>query len=259
MDKQYKLDFAHPLQSWPSQDCFPLNLKNEKRTIMEVVFNDLQNSDEYLIITGFTSLANIIETFGSEKLKDLKRVRILIGFEPEVRKRKKWKKVYISDEIRDYWLERNIDFRLGGAIIKTIELIKSNNLDFRVLDHLHAKIYVGSTHAILGSANFSINGLTTQKEGNLRSPNSEETYKGMKLVAENFWENGRDYNEKMKSLLEELLQKVPWEYALARAIAEIIEENWLSDYPILKRKFDEANLWPFQKAGVAKALHLLEH
>lgn len=259
LDKQYKLDFTHPLQSWPSQGCFPLNLKNENRTVLDVVLNDLKNSDEYLIITGFTSLANVIETFGSEKFKDLKRVRILIGFEPEVRKRKKWKKVHIRDEIRDYWLERNIDVFLGGAIIKTIELIKSNHLDFRVLDHLHAKIYVGSTHAILGSANFSINGLTAQKEGNFRSPNPEATYEGMKLIAENFWENGSDYNERMISLLEELLQKVPWQYALARSIAEIIEENWLSDYPILKRKFDEANLWPFQKAGVAKALHLLEH
>ena len=50
-----------------------------------------------------------------------------------------------------------------------IEKIKSGLVTFRIYDRLHAKIYVFDHSVILGSANFSKNGLTRQYEANLRT------------------------------------------------------------------------------------------
>jgi hypothetical protein len=94
---QQLMDFDNPpppLVVWPDQYLFPLNLKegDVKRTVLTVVEEDIAASESYLVVTGFTSLAHIIELFGGRVGFDrLREVRIVLGFEPELRERKLWK------------------------------------------------------------------------------------------------------------------------------------------------------------------------
>ena len=255
-DKQILIDFDNPPYQWPSQDNFPLN--EEANKVKEILLQDIDESTSYLIITGFTSLANIVEIFGVRDLSK-KSIRILLGYEPDIKKRKRWKNISLSEEINEYWIDKGIDTFHGGMLIKTIEHIKSGNITFRIKEKLHAKIYVGDNHAVLGSSNFSKLGITTQKEANTRfhkDLDDNTRYDDTKQIAENFWEYGSEFD--MVKLLKELLQKVPWEQALARAIAEIIEGNWISNYPLFQEKIKAANLWPYQISGLSKSLILLE-
>ncbi|WP_422350761.1 SNF2-related protein [Flagellimonas sp.] len=267
--QQIAIDFDHHYHEWPSQDDFPVN--EDGRRIKDVILNDLGNSKEYLIITGFTSLANIVEIFGNEPLNIKRKTKILLGFEPQVQKRKSYARTPLSETIKEFWIDKGIDVLKGGMVIHTIEHIKKGNVEFRIKERQHSKIYVGDHHAILGSANFSIQGTTTQKEATIRvgsqpasdsepSAGQEELnwyqYHSIKQKAQNFWAEGEAYD--MQSLLRQLLQKVPWEHALARGLAEILEGNWISNYPEFKRKIDDAGLWPFQISGLAKSMILLD-
>ncbi len=139
---------------------------------MQVVLEDIALSERYLVVTGFTSLAHIIELFGGKvsfgKLQD---VRIVLGFEPELRERKLWKSAELDKDIKEYWAGQHYSLLNGGVVIKVIELINEGRICFRLSDGLHAKIYVGDQHTILGSANFSKNGTTLQHEANIRIAN----------------------------------------------------------------------------------------
>src|SRR5690606_33532522 len=120
------------------------------------------------IVTGFTSLSNLIVFFCSQDFEKLESTRILIGFEPNVRGRKKYLRFKLDKEIKDYWLKRGLSIMLGGAVINLIDKIDKGIIEFKYKDKLHAKLYVGDKHAILGSSNFSKNGLNYQEEANIR-------------------------------------------------------------------------------------------
>jgi len=260
-DFQTSFDFeAH---KWPDQVLFPLNLKSYNRTVESVVYKDIEESSEYIIITGFTSLSNLVDLFGSKDFQNLKKVRILIGFEPNIRGRKKYVKLKLDKEIKDYWLKKGLSIMLGGAIINLIDKIDKGKIEFRHKDKLHAKIYVGNDSAVLGSSNFSKNGLNYQEEANIRiNKNSGQTekeqYEAIKLIAESYYEDATSYNDKMKELLMELIKEVTWEEALARAIAEILEGNWLNDYKAILTKLEQTKLWPTQWKGITQAVSILQ-
>ena len=131
--------------------------------MLEEIKKDINESEEYLVITGFTSLAHIVTFLGNIDFQKTKRIRVVLGFEPELRKRKFWKPAELTKEIKDYWADLNYSLLNGGEVIHTIELIKKGILEFRFSDKQHAKLYIGSTHAILGSANFSKNGNYTER------------------------------------------------------------------------------------------------
>ena len=50
---------------WPPAHKYPLN--NEQGIVKSWFEKDLSHSDEYLILTGFSSLEYLIEQFGNEK------------------------------------------------------------------------------------------------------------------------------------------------------------------------------------------------
>lgn len=249
---------------WPKQDDFPINNYTHERTVKQVVIRDIKNSEEYLIITGFTSLANLIEIFGINDFFRLKKLKVVLGFEPEAINRKKWPTYNLATEVKNYWLRQGISIILGGAILNLIEHIKLKRFDFRLLDKLHAKLYIGDKHAILGSANFSKNGITKQQEANIRvalTGDERETYQynETKLLAENFYDLAEDYNDRLIELLNKLLKDVTWEEALARAVAEVTEGEWLKEYPELYRAVIETELWPTQKMGISKAMYVIQN
>lgn len=224
---------------------------------MEVVLEDITDSENYLVVTGFTSLAHLIEIFGGKiSFSKLKEVRIVLGFEPELRERKFWKNAELDKDVKDYWAGQHYSLLNGGVVIKVIELILSKKLCFRLSDGLHAKIYVGDLHTILGSANFSKNGTTIQHEANIRVDGGQ--YQEIKQIAENYYRLGKPYNDTIIELLRNLLKLTTWEEALARAIAELLDRPWLNDIPELYSKLNSLKLWPSQRLGLGQAMYILQ-
>ncbi|MES2373372.1 MAG: SNF2-related protein [Bacteroidota bacterium] len=246
---------------WPDHNRYPLNRKKGNATVEEVIYSDIEKSVGYLIITGFTSLSNLVDYFGSNEFEKLKTIRILIGFEPNIRGRRKYQPVKLDKEIKEYWLKKGLSIMSGGAVMRLIQKIDSGIVEFRYRDKLHAKLYVGDEFAMLGSSNFSKNGLTTQEEANIRVNQTEDEknqYQAIKQIAENYFEEATDYNDKIKDLLQELIQQTGWEEALARAIAELLEGDWLDEYREILDKLKSANLWPTQWKGLAQAISILQ-
>lgn len=256
---------------WPPQDKFPLNLKNLGRRIFREIKKDVNESTSFLIVTGFTSLAQIIDFFGKDTdFSFTKKIKVVIGWEPIFRERKKYKEVELQDEVKNYWLENNYSIiaKGGGYVIRIIELIENKNVDFRIYngsrDRLHAKIYVGDIHAQAGSANFSETGLNSQLEfmmrvSNLSSQDEKSYYDSFKMTAESYYQLSDDYNDKLVELLKGLLSVVTWQEALSRAIHEILDRNSMYDeLPELHRKVNSLKLWPSQRLGLHQALMILQ-
>lgn len=84
--KQLPLNFD--TDKWPKQEDFPLNIPTLERKVSSIVYDDIENSEEFTIITGFTSLSNLVDLFGNKDYKKLKYIRIVIGFEPHLKSRK---------------------------------------------------------------------------------------------------------------------------------------------------------------------------
>lgn len=247
----------------PAQGKFPLNLKEQGRTVRDILLNDIRNSENYLILTGFTSLANLIDVFGAAEYPKLKQLRVVIGFDLDERVSKKMSHYSLPVEIKNYWVKQNVSIRLCGPILNIIEKIKNRTYDFRVKDRLHAKIYVGDTTAILGSSNFSKSGTIFQAEANIRvesltSNKEKEQYADIKRIAEYYCNNADDYNAELIELFNKLLKDATWEEAIARAVAEILESKWMKDYPALYQALITHKLWPSQKIGIARAMKIIQ-
>jgi superfamily II DNA or RNA helicase/HKD family nuclease len=257
---QTSLDFESP--RWPDHNSFPLNKKTGRNTVEDVIYHDIELSTDYIIVTGFTSLSNLVDYFGSIKFKQLENVRILIGFEPNIRGRRKYQAIKLDKEIKEYWVKKGLSIMSGGAIIRLIQKIDEGKVTFKYRDKLHAKLYVGDTFAVLGSSNFSKNGLTTQEEANIRvsreDQNEQFQYNAIKLIAESYYEEAFPYNDKIKELLQNLIQLTSWQEALARAIAELLEGEWLAEYKDILEKLKSTNLWPTQWKGLAQAVSILQ-
>jgi len=253
------IDFDQP--KWPDQLAFPLNFKTLGRSVEAVVYADISYSITFTIITGFTSLSNLVDLFGSRDHENLKVVRVLIGFEPNIKGRKSYPRLGLDKEIKEYWIKKGLSILQGGAVIHLIEKIRQGKIEFRFRDKLHAKIYVGDLHATMGSSNFSRNGLNSQEEANIRvakSGQNTEQYVAIKQIADSYYEDAAPYNQKIIALLENLIGEASWEEALARAIAEMLEGNWLNEYKEIIARLQQASLWPTQWKGLAQAVSILQ-
>ena len=251
--------------TWPSNEKFPLNIIHEGRNILSVITEDIKNSKSYLIVTGYTSLFHIIKFLGNDSnIQNCQVIEVVLGFEPEVKQRKKWGTTKLDLEIKEYWLKRGFSILDGGNIIKIIELVKSNKIRFKFLNPLHAKINVGTSYAMMGSANFSNNGLTKQLEADIRVGKNDlnifeqQQYKDIKTIARNYYEAGNNFQQGIIELLEQLLKLTKWEEALARAISELLEGKWFSKLSEVYTQFENIQLWPFQEKNLAEALYILQ-
>ncbi|MFL5788311.1 MAG: SNF2-related protein, partial [Flavisolibacter sp.] len=227
------------------------------------MLKDIRGSESYLIITGFTSLSQLVEIFGGVQYPSLKSLRIVIGFDPDERIGRRLAHYSLPTEIKNYWLRQNISIRLCGPIINLIEKIKEGTYTFRVKDKLHAKLYIGQSAAILGSSNLSKSGTVKQAEANIRvQPSVNDTekqqYESIKQLGEHFYSLAEDYNSQLIELLQKLLKDATWQESLARAIAEILESKWMKDYPVLYNALLNHQLWPSQKMGIAKAMKIIQ-
>jgi superfamily II DNA or RNA helicase len=258
---------AIDLKIWPEQFHYPINLPSSsgfRRRVHEVIADDVTASSQYLIITGFTSLNHLI-FFLSEKVdwEKMDTIRISLGWEPRGKTKKKWAPFEVGREVKDYWLDRGLWIDQGGAVLRLSELINQDRVLVRYYSHQHAKIYVGDQHIILGSANFSGQGTTTQREANIRIAKGDEyhhpTYDNLQLIAENYYQEAECYKEGLLELLSKLMSVVSWEVALARAIAVLLGTQALDDLPDCQAKIKAMNLWPLQNQGLGMSLSLLQN
>lgn len=261
--KQQQLFEHNYLLSWPSQSKFPLNEKSTGARVKDILIRDTHNTSQLLIVTGFTSLAHLIEIFGSSDIPNLEKVRVVFGFDIDQRVGKKPIHFSLSTEVKNYWAKQDVSLSLCSAVINLIEKVKSGSFEVRMIRHIHAKLYVGDNTAMLGSSNFSKTGIdSNQREANIRVTHSNEheaeQYRNIKQIAENFFDLGVDYNKEFIELLEKLFKDANWEEALARAIAEILENKWMLNYPVLYRSIMGSNLWPTQQSGIAKAIKIIQ-
>jgi superfamily II DNA/RNA helicase len=252
---QIAIDFDRSL---PDELDFLTNQEN--KFAEKILLKDIEESKTYLIITGFSSLSYLTKKLVS--IKSIPESTIVLGNEPIFRSEHNQyahKRVQLKDEVRDYWLEEGFSIGLCGAVIQLIELINAGTVKFKILEGLHAKIYVGDNYAILGSSNFSSNGLRNQKEANRRVAKGKKEYDEIKQIAEYYEKQSLDFNTEMLELLKQLLQKVKWQEALARAIAEIIEGDWMKKYPSIIDSINRFKLWPTQKQAIGQALYIFDN
>ena len=221
------------------------------------------------MVTGFSTLDRIIDYVAD--LDNSTSVRILLGSEPTSSRKDKFE--LDSDDaflesIKEHYLEAGISILYSAKLLLCIERLKSGAIQARYSRRLHAKIYVTDHAATLGSSNFTDPGLRRQTESNARFQcydhartrrQEEEHCRFLELsqLAENYWNNSKDYKSQLLELLNQLLCFVTWEEAVARASAELLEGDWVQSYIDTLPPGDHIQLWPFQRQGIAQALYIL--
>lgn len=253
------------LLSWPPQDRFPLNRPSE--TVRRVVLEDLAGSDAFTVVAGYSSVGELIELLArwAEAHDDPNGAKVLFGAEPFASGAKSFgdPRAAFTNEARDYWLRNNVSILLSAKVLQVIDLVESGAVSARIVagdTPLHAKIYVGSDAASIGSSNYTRNGLAKQAEANarfVRSGDDKSRYRELAAIAANYWELGEPWDEEFLELLRLLLKLVSWRESLARACAELLEGDWASNY-VAAGSGGARALWPSQRAGIAQALWIIE-
>ena len=256
---------------WPPAARFPIN--QDVARVEDTVIKDLKSSSKPLIVTGFATLDRIIDFVASAD--QCHQIRVVFGSEP-FSSRQETFSIHSPDlphEMKEYWLERGISILLSAKLLVCIERLKAGSLLARYVARstwrLHAKIYVGDDAATIGSSNFTNPGMRNQLEANVRfqrfnnatKPAEREEhrrYAEAVQIAEHFWDLGSDYNQQLINLLEQLLRLVPWQEAIARASAELLEGEWAQGYLRGEYLPGDAALWPSQRLGIAQALFILK-
>jgi len=256
---------------WPSGERFPIN--QDSARVEDWVIKDLRSSVSPLIVTGFASLDRLIDFVSDAELCE--QIRVVFGSEPFGSRRNSFsiRELDLPHEMKEYWLERGISILLSAKLLLCIERLKAGTMSVRYLARsrwrLHAKIYAGDQAVTIGSSNFTDPGLKNQLEANVRFRRVENPSKPVEReehkrylettqIAEQLWNLGKDYSQELIDLLEQLLRLVPWQEAVARASAELLEAEWAQRYMRGEYLPGDAALWPSQRLGIAQALFILK-
>lgn len=102
-----------------------------------------------------------------------------------------------------------------------------------------------------------------QFEANVRVTKEERStdYEDMSSIANHYFEKGQDANDFMIGLLQQLLRLVTWKEALARAVGEILEGDFIRNDPRVAELFSnlDPKLWRVQEEAIGQALYVLDH
>lgn len=250
---------------WPAADQFPVNHAGAR--VRDIVLSDLVSSESPLMVAGFSSIASLVDLIADwvrQPHGAQAKARVLLGTEPFASSRSSFAsaEVTFTEEVRRYWLEEGVSLRLSAKVLQVLKALDEERLVVRFVDgntRLHAKIYVGSDAATVGSSNFTGAGLSTQIEANTRFERrtDEGRYRGLVRTAENLWSVGQPWSDQFRQLLHALLRFVPWQEALAKACADLLEGAWAERY--LSSDGAGSRLWPSQMSGIAQALWIAEN
>jgi hypothetical protein len=245
----------------PSQSRMPLN--EGERHVHSVLFRDICNQWDALVVTGYSGLEQLIQLI-TARGEQPSPLRIILGSEPLVLRNQRFslKGNDFSAEVRTYWLDRGISLVLCGQVLRCIELVRTGCVRVRYsagVRRLHAKVYSSAGAVTLGSSNFTSPGLHTQHEANVRFTSGERArFDDARRVAECFWSQGKNAEDEFIALLQQLLRFVTWQEALSRACAELLESEWANHYLQSLVEMDPRELWPSQRQGIGQALYLLD-
>ena len=246
-------EFAFDHSPFPLAERYPVNSPEGK--VLPWVEAELRVGPT-LVVTGFSSLEFLSRTLMQTKAR---QPRILIGQEPLVhRQSANGAPARLSDEMKQWWLEQGFSILSGSAVQDLVGKIDRGEVQFRLLDSLHAKIVVGPGAALLGSSNFSHSGMTLLKEANARRLVGTHEYKEIQSIAEAYWDLGVPANDVIRDLLLQLLRPTTWQEVLASAGALLLEGEWLKQVPELSRRFQDLALWESQKQALSQAFYLLD-
>ncbi len=200
----------------------PKIIDNDRKVFLDVLRNIVPKYDELSIATGYWDLLGtqlLIEEF-----KKFKKIRLLIGREPII---PRYKTANPEPNYPDQDIFADLeslppDHSLKQTIIDLKNLIKKGILEVKVYrkSFLHAKCYIFGNYnsseaiGIIGSSNFTQNGLTRNKELNaLESdhrivtfqPKSKEQEVGHLFWFDQFWNDPttEDWQGRFTELLEE--------------------------------------------------------
>jgi superfamily II DNA or RNA helicase len=243
---------------WPSGERFPLN--EQDQSVAEIALADWEESDGLIMLTGFTSVEQILRVFGDSNRRGPASIKIVIGNEPDIRPLESFRgpSSRIDHRMRDYWLDRGISILNHPALLEVIRRLESEEIDVRLYDTLHGKVYVSDRSAIVGSSNFSESGFKFQKEVNVRFTPDSDRYRDVRSIAELYWDEATPYRDDFIDLLKQLLAEVSWQEALARSVSEILEGKWLHEYLKRIQQYDIVSLWPTQLQTISQAMYILD-
>lgn len=254
--KQNKLPAEKKIHILQSEE-FPNN--DGKNTVFNQLQKDLHGSNDFLVISGYGGLGEIIDviTDAGDECSD---VKLLFGHELNLENsRKPRRKKLIEMEMKDYWVKRKLSPLQHASVVTTIEKIKSGVMKVKLANdnpRLHAKMYRTRASIIFGSSNFTFPGLHSNREMNQRHPCTKKEYKELSKYMESLWELGTDCTDFILQLLNQLLKTVTWKQSLARGCSELLDGDWANEFLIGDE--ESIKLWPHQKKGIAQALALLE-
>jgi len=245
-------------ESWPPQGRFPLNLENRDRKVEHKIAECFEASSEFLAVTAYTSLENLLAFFGKHPPAG-RTVDIVLGNEPSSGPEGLYEGTRpVPKQARDYWLTRGVSVLTGGGALRLLRAIERGQVRFFAAENLHAKIYVGDRSATHGSSNFSRQGLREQREANARFEAGSDRYEELAQIGDRYRGDAEECTAQIADLVEALLKPVQWEEALARAAAEVLEGDWVDRYPDAFRLLQEESLWPHQEQAIAQGLWILD-
>lgn len=251
-------------EGWPPGERFPLNRGSE--TVRTHVWRDLVGSSRPLVIAGYSSIDRLVDLAAAWQAAGTDGdVRVVLGAEPFATRRLSFGSPAqtFTREAHEYWYARGISLRLSAKVVSALDLLAAGRLRVRFVhghSALHAKVYVGEQAATVGSSNFTHSGLSSQVEANARFDRTDDParYAELARIGDNLWEVGQDWTDPFRELLEHLLQVVPWQEALARAAAELLEGEWAREY-LAGLGEGLAELWPSQRVGIAQAMWIIQN
>lgn len=251
------------LHNLPDPEHYPTNIGLDTKT-GQLLRSDFDASTEFSIITGFSSLEFLVSFFSKANLSNKHLIRVVLGNEPIYRDLKREMAFKsLPQEITDYWLHQNIAANFCWPVLNLIEQIRAGRVEFRLLDGLHAKIYIGEHTAMLGSSNFSQSGLYLQNEANIRAVRTETpaNFEAFRAIANHYYDKAQNANDFILELLQKLIRLVTWREALARAIGELLEGDIVRHDPRVAELFRKLDppLWKVQEEAIGQALYILDN
>lgn len=196
----------------------PKIIDNQHKTLLEVITNISPNYKDLSIATGYWDLEGTKQVLDS--INAYEHIRLLIGREPLINRHRLG-----SPEIDFPEMDINSDLsnipvsaENKETIAKIKSLIESGKLEVRIYrkSFLHAKCYIfgnynsDSAVGIIGSSNFTGNGLTANAELNsLESdhrivtyrPQTKEQETGHLYWFDTFWDNSEPWSGKFSDIL----------------------------------------------------------
>ena len=179
----------------------------------------LFDGGEILIATGYqdllSAMAIISEMADTCRLSRPESIRLLVGTNVTKGDRLRTRRRALPVEARDHFLRKDGIYLEDWAdlvAVRSLEALRSGVIAIRMfnadgrkgeLDRrlFHAKVFVGHDGSLLGSANFSRNGLNRNVELVDYAPRGTPRDDARRSAAERFWEQGTDWSDTAIAIL----------------------------------------------------------